>query len=257
MSKAIPSLSVREKTRGEPGSWDLLPGRLESRRDQLCHARILVVDDYALFRDHLVEALTTRAALVRVAWDNWSLSSALREGPLDLVLLNMATRDSESLLTVILQSSPSFKVIALGLSEDDESRIVACAESGVAGYHLRAESLEDLIHVIEKVADGHSACSPRIAPILMRRLSVLAGQRRPEPRELVLTAREAQILRMVEMGLSNRDIAAQLCIAVSTVKNHVRSLLAKLGVSSRGEAAALCRARHHTDPDQWTRQGLV
>lgn len=237
--------------------WELLSGQLESGRDPLGGARILVVDDYALFRDHLAELLATRTAVLQVAWDIWSLSAALRQGPLDLVLLNMATRDSESLLRVILQSSPSFKVIALGLSEDEETRIVACAESGVAGYHLRTESLEDLIHVIERVADGESACSPRIASILMRRLSALAGERKPETKELVLTAREAQILRMVEMGLSNRDIAGQLCIAVHTVKNHVHSLLTKLGVSTRGEAAALCRANRHTEPDQWTRQGLV
>uniref|UniRef100_UPI0037C92ECD response regulator transcription factor n=1 Tax=Mycolicibacterium phlei TaxID=1771 RepID=UPI0037C92ECD len=74
---------------------------------------------------------------------------------------------------------------------------------------------------------------------------------------LVLTARETQILRMVEMGLSNREIAERLCIAVHTVKNHMHSLLTKLGVSSRGEAAALCRMNGIADADQWTRQGLV
>jgi DNA-binding NarL/FixJ family response regulator len=76
---------------------------------------------------------------------------------------------------------------------------------------------------------------------LLRRLSALASRRQPAAKELVLTAREAQILRMLELGRSNRDIAAQLAIAVHTVKNHVHSLLTKLGVSSRAEAAALSR----------------
>jgi DNA-binding NarL/FixJ family response regulator len=56
---------------------------------------------------------------------------------------------------------------------------------------------------------------------------------------MVLTVREAEILAMLKLGLSNREIAEQLCIAVHTVKNHVHSLLTKLGVSTRGQAAAL------------------
>ena len=75
----------------------------------------------------------------------------------------------------------------------------------------------------------------------MRRLSSLATQRQPFSTELVLTMREAQILHMLEMGLSNRDIADQLYIAIHTVKNHVHNLLAKLGVSTRAEAAARFR----------------
>jgi DNA-binding NarL/FixJ family response regulator len=59
---------------------------------------------------------------------------------------------------------------------------------------------------------------------------------------LVLTAREAEILRFLQLGLSNREIAEQLCIAVHTVKNHVHSLLTKLGVNTRGQAAALAHS---------------
>lgn len=253
MSNAIRILSPDESPRGDADSW----GSLTVSRDPVRGARILVVDDYALFREHLAETLTARAAVARGAWDMATLSSALRDGAPDVVLLNMATRDSVTMLEAIMGASPTSKVIAMGLSEDDESKIVVCAEAGVCGYHLRTESLGDLLRVIEMVADGESSCSPRIATILMRRLSALAGRRRPEPTELVLTAREAQILRMVEMGLSNREIAVQLCIAVHTVKNHVHSLLTKLGVSSRGEAAALCRSHSNAELDQWTRQGLV
>ena len=89
-------------------------------------------------------------------------------------------------------------------------------------------------------------CSPRVSAILLRRLSALASQRQPTEKELVLTAREAQILKMLELGLSNRDIADQLCIAVHTVKNHVHSLLTKLGVSTRAQAAALSRTIRYT-----------
>ena len=63
--------------------------------------------------------------------------------------------------------------------------------------------------------------------------------------ELVLTAREVQIFGMLKLGLSNREIAAQLCIAVHTVKNHVHSLLTKLNVRTRAEAAALAQPAQH------------
>jgi DNA-binding NarL/FixJ family response regulator len=90
-------------------------------------------------------------------------------------------------------------------------------------------------------------CSPRVSAILLRRLSALASQRQAADTELVLTAREAQILKMLELGLSNRDIADQLCIAVHTVKNHMHSLLSKLGVSTRAQAAALSRTIRYTE----------
>jgi DNA-binding NarL/FixJ family response regulator len=64
-------------------------------------------------------------------------------------------------------------------------------------------------------------------------------ERKPVSQELVLTSREAQILEMIKMGMSNRDIAAELCIALHTVKNHVHSVLGKLGVSTRTQAAAV------------------
>ncbi len=111
----------------------------------------------------------------------------------------------------------------------------------MAGYHLRTESLDDLIDLIRKVAAGESLCSPRVSAILLRRLSALASQRPPASKELVLTAREIQILRMLELGLANRQIAEELCIAIHTVKNHVHSLLTKLGVSTRAQAAVVAR----------------
>jgi DNA-binding NarL/FixJ family response regulator len=166
-----------------------------------------------------------------------------------IVLLNTATRDSAALLRQALAINPGLRVIAMGMSEDDEAEIVACAEAGVAGYHLRNESLDDLLLLIRKVAVGESACSPRVSAILLRRLSSLASQRQRGTEELVLTAREAQILRMLEAGHSNREIAEQLCIAVHTVKNHVHSLLTKLGVSSRTQAAAISRTLRHADTE--------
>jgi DNA-binding NarL/FixJ family response regulator len=208
-----------------------------------CTTNVLIVDDYALYRDNLAAIFAASGTCaVAVAWDMESLCAALESHTLDVVLLNVAAREGASLLREVFAMDHDAKVIALGISEDDETQIVACAEAGVAGYHLRSDSLDDLLYLIRRVATGESLCSPRIASILLRRLSALASQRRPVERGLVLTSREDQILRLLDMGLSNQEIASQLCIAIHTVKNHVHSVLTKLDARSRAEAVAQFRA---------------
>jgi DNA-binding NarL/FixJ family response regulator len=229
------------------GSSELARGSTEGQ-DLLRDESILIIDDCTLYRENLAASFALHGtAAPSVAWDLPSLVTALEDTTPSIVLLNIATRGSAMLLRAAMEISPNVRVIALGVSEDDESEIVACAEAGVAGYHMRTESLDDLLGLIRKVAAGESLCSPGVSAILLRRLSALASLRPPAAKELVLTAREAQILRMLELGLSNRDIATRLCIAVHTVKNHVHSLLTKLGVSSRAEAAALTRAIRYTE----------
>ncbi|WP_395311896.1 response regulator transcription factor [Mycobacterium sp. AMU20-3851] len=202
---------------------------------------LLIVDDHTLHRENLAAVLTSNGAAPVSAWDLQSLFTALTNNPPDLVLLNLDTRDSGLLLHATLEIRPHVRVIVLGISEDDEARIVACAEAGVAGYHLRTESLDELISLISRVAQGESSSSPLVSAILLRRLSTLATKRQPSIPRLVLTRREVQILRMLDMGLTNREIAADLRIAIHTVKSHVHSVLKKLGVSSRAEAAARFR----------------
>ncbi|AXK78007.1 MULTISPECIES: response regulator transcription factor [Mycobacteriaceae] len=205
-------------------------------------ARVLIIDDCKLYRDYLVAVVTSHGAVTPgVAWDWASLVAAVETSTPPVILVNMRTRDSAMLLRQALQLSPSSRVVVLGVAGDDESEIVGCAEAGVAGYHLRSETLDDLILAIQKVGAGEFPCSPAVSAILLNRISSLAAQRQPAAKGLVLTAREVQILRMLEAGLSNREIAGQLCIAVHTVKNHVHSLLTKLGVTSRAQAAALAR----------------
>src|SRR5882757_340369 len=211
-------------------------------QDPLRDESILIIDDCTLYRENLAAIFALHGMPApSFAWDLPSLVTALHGTEPSVVLLNIETRGSAFLLQAAMDICPSVRVIVLGASEDNESEIVACAEAGVAGYHMRTDSLEDLLVLIRKVAAGGTSCSPRVSAILLRRLSALASQRQPAPKELALTTREVQILRMLELGRSNQDIATQLGIAVHTVKNHVHSLLTKLGVSTRAEAAAISR----------------
>ena len=249
--QTVPESGSNPRACRDLGGWDMPSTRVgedTEGQDPLRDESILIVDDCTLYRENLAATFALYGtAAPSVAWDLPSLVTALEDSTPSIVLLNIATRDSALLLRAAMEISQNVRVIVLGVSEDDESEIVACAEAGVAGYHMRTESLGDLLVLMRKVADGKSFCSPGVSAILLRRLSALASQRQPAANGLVLTAREDQILRMLELGLSNQDIATQLCIAVPTVKNHVHSLLTKLDVNTRAEAAALCRTVHYTE----------
>ena len=204
---------------------------------------VVIIDDCALFREILVAILAARGlAVASAAWDLPSLVAAFEGSNASVMLLNMATRGNRLLIRAANDMSPAVRIIVVGLPEDDDEAIIACAEAGVAGYHMRGDSLDELIMLIHHVAAGQSICPPRVSAVLLRRLSNLASQPHLPGRDLVLTTRETQILKMLELGRSNRDIAKRLDIAVHTVKNHVHNLLTKLGANTRAEAAAISRA---------------
>ena len=110
----------------------------------------------------------------------------------------------------------------------------------MAGFVTRDSSVDELLAVLEAAMVGEIRCSPRITGTLFRRVSTLAARR--ETGSIGnLTAREMDVLRCIERGLSNKEISRDLGIELSTVKNHVHNLLDKLGVHRRGEAAAQLR----------------
>jgi DNA-binding NarL/FixJ family response regulator len=206
--------------------------------------RVLVVDDCTLYRDALATNLTGHGVgAVAVAWDLPSVLAGLDSGTATVILVNTAMRDLAVILRTTARLAPGIPVIAMAATDGDEAAVIACAEAGVAGYHLRSHTIGDLLRLIDDVVVGRTSYPPQISAMLLRRVSEVASQRQSPRRDPVLTARETQILGMLELGHSNQDIAAQLSIAVHTVKNHVHSLLTKLGVGSRAEAAALAHAR--------------
>ena len=202
--------------------------------------RILILDDCRLRREAISQFLESMVAAVGCARDMQSLRAEFNRCHPEVVLVNMAGQGAPALLQQVMELQDPRRIVVFGLAEDDEVAIASCVEAGVGGYHLRSESLPELANVISNVLRGESACSPRVSAILLRRLSELATQR-VVPTGPLLTAREDEVLRMLTTGLSNREIAARLCITVHTVKNHVHNLLAKLGAKSRAAAVALYR----------------
>jgi two-component system, NarL family, nitrate/nitrite response regulator NarL len=204
---------------------------------------VLVVDDTRLCREGLARILADEPWVALVATADSAEAALDRIGGFfpDVVLVSMAMAGRIAVLGAVADAAPHTRVIAIGGSER-EDEVVACAEAGVAGYLLREGSLADLWATVQSVARGETLCSPKVAATLLRRVASLAADRQSWARRSYLTGRESEILRLIDQGLSNKQIAQRLAIEVRTVKNHVHSILEKLQVHRRGEAAARMRS---------------
>ena len=209
--------------------------------------RVLIVDDTRLYLEGLAGMLGPESQIgaVETAPDCDAALHHLVSSSPDVVLVNTAMADSAMILRMIADVAEQVPVVALGVAES-EAEVISWAEAGVAGYLFKTETLKDLVAIIHGVARGEALCPPRITATLLRRVATLAAQRRPQVEATRLTAREREIVDLVDEGLSNKEIARRLSIEVRTVKNHVHNILEKLQVNRRAEAAARVRAARVT-----------
>lgn len=205
----------------------------------------IVVDDGQMLRQYLVDQLNSNGFQAAPAWDMESLLVLLAEQAPEFVLLGIDTAGSAAMLQVLCDLTPRPKVVVFGLSSEREDEIIACAEEGADGLHMRTESFDSLLGIVENGANGQSGCSAAVSAVLLRHVySVSAGEHGGADPE-VLTDREEQVLDLLAEHLTNQQIASRLSISVHTVKNHVHAVLSKLGVNSRAEAVAAARARKY------------
>ena len=118
---------------------------------------------------------------------------------------------------------------------DDEDPIVALLEAGASGYVTAEQPFTDLVAAVEAAANGELPCPPRLSAALARRIAALAAEKRHELGNGTLTRRQREIATLIADGLSNKQIARRLLIEQATVKNHVHTILVKLGVSRRDQ----------------------
>jgi DNA-binding NarL/FixJ family response regulator len=208
--------------------------------------RVLLVDDQTLVRQG-IQLLLEIEADIQVVGQAANGREALRLVEAlhpDVVLMDvrMPEMDGVAATHEIHASFPDTGVIILTTFEDDEF-VFGGLEAGARGYLLKDISSEEMAQAIRKVAAGEALIQPSITRKVLAEFSRLAAAaeksaNKPLQPALVepLTEREQEVLSALAKGLSNREIAMQLVITEGTVKNHVSSLIAKLGVRDRTQA---------------------
>jgi len=203
---------------------------------------IAIVHHHRLLREALAISLSEKAfSVIHQAYDVDQLSVHIEDSHPSVVLAE-ASRPLEKCLDCLSRFrciAPECKVIMLDVPDHDET-ILACVEmAGICGYIVEDSSFDDVIRTVRAVAAGKTICSPRLANLAFTRISVLSRRiysTRVSDKDC-LTRREQDIMEAIERGLSNKEIAAELRIEISTVKNHVHNILDKLHLEDRRSAA--------------------
>ena len=203
-------------------------------------ARVVLAAEVRLYREGLSQALAGEPEIEVLATSRncEELWACLETVSPEVVVVDTGMNGWLS-ATRSLARSDVTRVVALGVRGLPDE-VITLAEAGVAGYVTREDPFERLVEVVLSVARGEMPCSPQVSWHLMRRVASLAAGVDDVPLDR-FTSRELEILRLIEQGLANKEIARCLSIQLATVKNHVRSVLEKLEVHTRGEAAAVVR----------------
>ena len=195
--------------------------------------RILVADDHIVVRQGLCMflSLDPEFEIVGEAGDGAEALALARQSRPDVVLMDllMPVMDGIEATGIIRRELPDTEIIALTSVLEDAS-VVGAVRAGAIGYLLKDAQADELCRAIRAAAAGQVQLSPKAAERLMREV------RAPESPE-VLTQRETEVLRLLAQGQANKEIGRTLNISEKTVKTHVSSILAKLGVPSRTQAA--------------------
>jgi len=199
--------------------------------------RIFVVDDHELVRRGLVNLMSTTPDLV-VVGEAATAASALRRIPAvrpDIALLDERLPDGSGIAVCrdIRSSLPEVRCLILTSFDDDEA-LYAAVMAGASGYLLKEMVGSTLLEDIRQVARGRSLLDPAVTQKLMERLRAPARQ---DPLVKGLTSRELEIIDLIADGCTNRQIGERLFLAEKTVKNYVTSVLLKLGMERRTQAA--------------------
>jgi DNA-binding NarL/FixJ family response regulator len=208
--------------------------------------RVVLVDDHAVVREGLARLVDATADMevVGTAADGSEVLEVVRRSRPDVVLmdLQMPGVDGVAATKAVVEAGLGAQVLVL-TSFSDEERIVAALDAGAVGYLLKDAEADDVLDGVRAVSRGESPIHPRAARALL-------GARRSGHRDgpgadaaAALTPREREVLSLVAAGLANKQIARRLGISDRTVKAHLTSVFARLGVEDRTQAA-LWAQRH-------------
>lgn len=213
---------------------------------------LVVIDDNRLLREGLAHLIREQKdfKILAASADADEAMRKVREAKPDVVLLDFGLEDHDSLAitATVHKEVPTAKVIVLGLLPLEED-IVSFVRAGASGFIMRDATFEEFVRTIRSVVSGMVVLPAQLTGSLFNQIARQAG-RRAVPRELEsirLTQRERQVIDLIAEGLSNKDIATRLHIAVHTVKSHVHNVLEKLALHSRLEVAVFSRNQGDRD----------
>lgn len=196
--------------------------------------RVVVADDHAVVRRGLATLLatTTDLELVGMAKDGAEAVQLAIESHADVVVMDLSMPELDGIAATreLASRAPTCRVLVL-TSFSDQARVSDALRAGADGYLLKHAEPEDILNGIREVVRGGSPLDPAAARILLNNNRTHAAV--PD----LLTAREREVLGLVEDGLNNRQIARRLDIAERTVKSHLHNIFQRLGVNHRTEAA--------------------
>jgi DNA-binding NarL/FixJ family response regulator len=221
-------------------------GTEKSPEDAGGPTRLAIVDDHELTRESLQNMLSDEpdVEIVGEAADGrqaLSLCSCFRP---DLVLMDVRMPVMDGLVATreVKQRYPEISVMMLTMHENPDY-LLGALKAGAAGYVLKDATREEIIEAVRRVRNGESPLDPELAARLLRRLASEGGARTGTGRPFAvpyavepLTPRELEVLGLMKLGRTNREIAGDLMISLGTAKNHVEHIISKLGASDRTRA---------------------
>lgn len=198
---------------------------------------VLIADDDALMRAGLAELLATDAtiSIVGQASDGLQAIDEARRLRPDVVLMDvrMPGLDGIAATEQLTAAVPATKILILTTFEDDDY-IFASLRAGASGFLLKRARPDELITAVHTVAAGDALLSPSVTRRVIDRMAHQRTPRIPDRASLdQLTPREKEVLKLVALGLANREIAAQLVVEDATVRSHIRRILMKLQLRDR------------------------
>ena len=214
--------------------------------------RLLVVDDHEVVRQGLVSLLDRREGFEVVAQAGSvaeSIDAAARFEP-DLVIMDVRLPDGSGIEACreIRTARPETRVIML-TSYPDEEAVLSAIIAGASGYLLKQVRGRDLVSALEAVGRGESLLDPAVTEKVLERVRRIAtGTVSDELADL--TSQERKILLLVAEGMTNKEIASEIFLSDKTVKNYVSSILTKLNLQRRAQAAAFVAKHHLAPPDE-------
>lgn len=201
--------------------------------------RILIADDHAFVREGTRRILEQEPDLevVAEAGDGEEAVGLVLDLKPDVALIDVAMPKLDGIEATrrIKALYPAVAVLVLSAYDDDQF-VFGLLEAGAAGYMLKSVRGHEIVEAIRAVHAGESVLHPLVARKVLNRFAGVSGKLRERKSLELLTDREMEVLKLVTKGLSNKDIADELCLSVRTVQGHLANIFNKLRVGSRTEA---------------------